>query len=85
MGPAGAVIGTVAPLVGVWIEIKPNIDCDASAIVAPLVGVWIEIRISCLAHMKEKVAPLVGVWIEILLLFMRRSNANCRSPRGSVD
>mgnify|MGYP000438452523 CR=1 FL=1 len=34
---------TVTPLVGVWIEIKEEIDNEDAWHVTPLVGVWIEI------------------------------------------
>ena len=37
--------GTVAPLVGAWIEITPKISPRQQKIVAPLVGAWIEMGI----------------------------------------
>ena len=37
---------SVAPLVGVWIEIVQDADSGTDTTVAPLVGVWIEIVVS---------------------------------------
>ena len=35
----------VAPLVGAWIEIRPNLFYCCRVRVAPLVGAWIEINV----------------------------------------
>ena len=56
---------SVAPLVGVWIEIKEDYDIGNTEHVAPLVGVWIEIDHLPMLTYSLQVAPLVGVWIEI--------------------
>ena len=56
---------TVAPFVGVWIEIKFFGIYTACIQVAPFVGVWIEICRDDAGYFYVTVAPFVGVWIEI--------------------
>ena len=57
---------SVAPFVGVWIEIYSLLTLDTVASVAPFVGVWIEIeRTAVNTVVSTPVAPFVGVWIEI--------------------
>ena len=62
--------GTVAPLVGAWIEISEEGDGDESEKVAPLVGAWIEISSTWASSPRACVAPLVGAWIEISCMML---------------
>ena len=58
---------SVAPLAGVWIEIKSAGQFFTPYNVAPLAGVWIEILLCLFDNLSVWVAPLAGVWIEILI------------------
>ena len=77
--------GTVAPLVGAWIEIySERMKTALSLLVAPLVGAWIEISVV--------ISPLLTAlsllsWERGLkyLLFLTQPWALRRSSRGSVD
>ena len=77
--------GTVAPLVGAWIEMVKGGGIWAVVAVAPLVGAWIEIISAPTAFEESVVAPLVGAWIEIIGLYSAVNPCHSRSPRGSVD
>ena len=58
-------INSVAPFVGVWIEIREYIKMVVKTRVAPFVGVWIEIFCNLALDLFCLVAPFVGVWIEM--------------------
>ena len=58
-------MGSVAPLVGAWIEIFAPSVLIVEDKVAPLVGAWIEINLTDTARFCQEVAPLVGAWIEM--------------------
>ena len=55
----------VAPHVGAWIEMYPNIGLSSCLLVAPHVGAWIEIKSPFGENKLKPVAPHVGAWIEI--------------------
>ena len=56
---------SVAPHVGVWIEILVY-KCNGKKFkVAPHVGAWIEMPVSASHTSHSEVAPHVGAWIEI--------------------
>ncbi len=77
--------GTVAPLVGAWIEILRGIQAPPLHTVAPLVGAWIEIAYNLCMTCSQSVAPLVGAWIEIYSLLAQYGYTERRTPRGCVD
>ena len=58
--------GTVAPLVGAWIETVSRTNIIKLYVVAPLVGAWIETCNFRLQEAADGVAPLVGAWIETI-------------------
>ena len=78
--------GTVAPLVGAWIETPISTKLYNKTLVAPLVGAWIETGICCVEVAGPyQVAPLVGAWIETIPRASKSADGRGRTPRGCVD
>ena len=62
---ACAIIPTVAPFAGAWIEIVIRTRMPNWYPVAPFAGAWIEIIEFANSKYQEFVAPFAGAWIEI--------------------
>ena len=61
-----AIINSVAPYVGAWIETHLKASAGLQSNVAPYVGAWIETTLNPLLSVMPSVAPYVGAWIETL-------------------
>ena len=80
-----AIVFTVAPLVGAWIEI-PNSSIPFLNIESlPSWERGLKYSLKLVIVSTSIVAPLVGAWIEIDVYDKKTDKYYGRSPRGSVD
>ena len=80
-----AIINSVAPYVGAWIETHLKASAGLQSNVAPYVGAWIETSSITTVRTTKRVAPYVGAWIETFSLALSPIKCTGRTLRGCVD